>query len=134
MSRGPDDDGAMVAAAQRGERDAIESLLRQQLPAVAALCRRLAGNRADGEDATQEALMAIVRGLPKFDGRSRFSTWVFRVATNACIDELRRRKRRPEPVDFADASSVEAGGASTSAQRATRAEGGWSASDSAGRI
>lgn len=41
--------------------------------------------------------MAIVRGLPGFDGRSAFSTWAYRVATNACLDELRRRRRRPEP-------------------------------------
>jgi RNA polymerase sigma-70 factor, ECF subfamily len=41
--------------------------------------------------------MAVVRGLPRFDGRSRFSTWVYRVAVNASLDELRRRRRRPEP-------------------------------------
>jgi RNA polymerase sigma-70 factor (ECF subfamily) len=38
-----------------------------------------------------------VRGLPRFDGRSAFSTWAYRVATNACLDELRRRSRRPDP-------------------------------------
>ena len=43
-------------------------------------------------------LMAIVRGLPKFDGRSSFKTWSYRVATNACLDELRRRNRRPLAV------------------------------------
>ena len=63
-----------------------------------ALCRRLTGNEADALDAAQEAAIAIVRGLPRFDGSSRFSTWAYRVATNACLDELRRRKRRPEPV------------------------------------
>ncbi len=42
--------------------------------------------------------MAIVRGLPKFDGRSSFKTWSYRVATNACLDEIRRRKRRPIAV------------------------------------
>lgn len=41
--------------------------------------------------------MAIVRGLPGFDGRSAFGTWAYRVTTNACLDELRRRRRRPEP-------------------------------------
>jgi RNA polymerase sigma-70 factor (ECF subfamily) len=58
----------------------------------------MAGNDADGADATQEALIAIVRGLPRFDGRARFSTWAHKVAVNACLDELRRRARRPEPV------------------------------------
>lgn len=63
------------------------------------MCRRLTGNATDAADATQEALLAIVRGLPQFDGRSAFGTWAYRVATNACLDEMRRRKRRPEPVD-----------------------------------
>lgn len=62
-----------------------------------AICRRLAGNDADAADATQEALMAIVRGLDRFDGRAKFTTWSYRVATNACLDELRRRGRRPTP-------------------------------------
>lgn len=61
------------------------------------MCRRLAGNDADALDATQEALLAIVRGLERFDGRSAFGTWAYRVATNACLDELRRRSRRPVP-------------------------------------
>ena len=63
------------------------------------MCRRLAGNDADALDATQEALLAVVRGLPHFDRRSSFATWSYRVATNACLDELRRRKRRPMPLD-----------------------------------
>jgi RNA polymerase sigma-70 factor (ECF subfamily) len=46
--------------------------------------------------------MALVRGLPRFDGRAAFSTWAYRVATNACLDELRRRSRRPDPVDIVD--------------------------------
>jgi RNA polymerase sigma-70 factor (ECF subfamily) len=61
------------------------------------VCRRLAGNDADGLDATQEALIAIARGIRRFDGRAAFSTWAYRVATNACLDELRRRQRRPAP-------------------------------------
>jgi RNA polymerase sigma-70 factor (ECF subfamily) len=63
-----------------------------------ALCRRLCPGRADAEDATQEALIAVVRGLPRFDGRSSFATWSHRVATNACLDALRRQRRRPTVV------------------------------------
>lgn len=62
------------------------------------MCRRLLGNEADAADATQEALIAIARGLPRFDGRSSFGTWAYRIATNAALDELRRRQRRPQLV------------------------------------
>ena len=64
---------------------------------IYTICRRLAGNDADALDATQEALIAIVKGLERFDGRAAFTTWSYRVATNACLDELRRRSRRPQP-------------------------------------
>jgi len=57
----------------------------------------VAGNDADALDATQEALIAIVRGIPRYDGRAAFTTWSYRVAMNACLDELRRRRRRPTP-------------------------------------
>lgn len=93
------DDGTLVAAAQRGDTAALDTLLRRHYDRVHAICRRLAGNAADADDATQEAVMAIVRGLPRFDGRAAFSTWSYRVATNACLDELRRRGRRPVPVE-----------------------------------
>ena len=85
---------SLVTAAQGGDRTALDRLLRHHQDQVYALARRLTGNHADALDATQEALVAIVRGLPRFDGRSAFSTWVYRVATNACLDELRRRSRR----------------------------------------
>lgn len=57
----------------------------------------MAGNDADAEDALQDALIAIARGIRRFDGRAAFSTWSYRVAANACLDELRRRRRRPVP-------------------------------------
>lgn len=91
------DDDALVWAARDGDRAALEDLLRRHHDRIWAICRRLAGNDADAADATQEALMAIVRGLARFDGRARFSTWSYRVATNACLDEMRRRRRRPRP-------------------------------------
>lgn len=89
------DERALVAAAQKGDRRAMETLLRSQHDRIHAVCRRITGNESDAADATQEALIAVVRGLPRFDGRSAFSTWVYRIATNASLDELRRRRRRP---------------------------------------
>jgi len=52
-------------------------------------------------------MLAIVRGLARFDGRSAFSTWVYRVTTNACLDELRRRRRRPLPTIDDDGGRAE---------------------------
>lgn len=83
--------------AQKGDQDALDALLRQHYNKIYAICRRLAGNEADALDATQEALITLVRRIDRFDGRSKFSTWMHRVATNACLDELRRRGRRPVP-------------------------------------
>ena len=59
------------------------------------MCRRITGSPSEADDACQEALIKIVRSLPRFDGRSTFATWAYRIATNASLDELRRRKRRP---------------------------------------
>ena len=92
-----DDDSRLVEAAQQGDPAALNQLLHRHNDRVYANCRRLAGNDADAADATQEAVLAIVRGLERFDGRAKFSTWSYRVATNACLDELRRRGRRPTP-------------------------------------
>ena len=83
--------------AQKGDQAAFDSLLRRHYNQVYAICRRLAGNEADALDATQEALITLVRRIDRFDGRSKFTTWMHRVVTNACLDELRRRGRRPVP-------------------------------------
>ena len=92
-------DADLLGRATSGDRDALDALLREHYDGVYAVCRRMTGNDTDAADAAQDALVAIVRGLPRFDGRSRFSTWAYRVAVNVCLDELRRRKRRPEPTD-----------------------------------
>lgn len=94
----PPTDRELVEAAQSGDTRALDALLRRHHDRVHLLCRRMTGNDADALDATQEALIAVVRGLPRFDGRAAFTTWLYRVATNACLDELRRRKRRPTPL------------------------------------
>jgi RNA polymerase sigma-70 factor (ECF subfamily) len=95
---GPADDRSddeLVSAGRAGDRAALDALLRRHYPRLRALCRRLTGDAPDAEDACQEALVALVRGLPRFDGRSSFATWAYRVTTNTCLDELRRRRRRP---------------------------------------
>ncbi len=91
-----DDD--LVERAKDGDREAMNDLLGRHYDRLYSICYRIAGDHADASDACQEALLAIVRGLDRFDGRSTFKTWSYRVASNACLDELRRKKRRPVAV------------------------------------
>ena len=84
-----------------GDRDALDTLLRRHYDTLHAVCRRMLGNDTDAADAAQDALVGVARNIARFDGRSRFSTWAYRIAVNACLDELRRRGRRPEPTDDA---------------------------------
>ncbi len=70
--------------------------MRRHYDRIHAVCRRIAGGSRDADDACQEALIKIVRNLPRFDGRSSFGTWAYRIATNASLDELRKRERRPK--------------------------------------
>jgi len=95
-------DEALAAAANAGDRGALEVLLARHFDRVHAICRRVTGHPEDALDATQEALIAVTRGLHRYDGRSLFTTWLYRVATNAALDELRRRKRRPEPAELVE--------------------------------
>lgn len=66
---------------------------------IHAVCRRVLTNSEDALDAAQNAMIAIARHIDSFDRRARFSTWCYRIATNAALDEARRRNRRPAPVD-----------------------------------
>lgn len=93
------DDELLVRRARRGEKAAVDALLRAHYDTVRAVCHRIVINTQDAEDATQNALIAIVRALPSFDGRAKFSTWAYRIATNAALDEVRRIRRRPVPTD-----------------------------------
>jgi RNA polymerase sigma-70 factor (ECF subfamily) len=95
----PGDDETLAARASRGDARALDELLRAHTSLVHAVCRRVLGNPDDALDATQEALLSIARKIHQFDGRARFSTWCYRVATNAALDEARRRQRRPAPSD-----------------------------------
>ncbi len=95
LDTGWDGDGEVLEAACGGDRDALEALVTAHYDRVHALCRRMLGNDADALDATQDALLAAIRGLSRFNRRSSFGTWLYRIATNVCIDEMRRRRRRP---------------------------------------
>ena len=64
-------------------------------------------SRESADDAVQNALLAIVRGLARFDGRSSLATWIYRIATNAAIDEIRRVRRAPRAADPTDLTATE---------------------------
>jgi RNA polymerase sigma-70 factor (ECF subfamily) len=91
------DDATLVAAASGGDRRALELLLTRHADRIHGLCRRVLGNADDALDAAQEAMIAVARGIGRFDGRAAFTTWLYRVVTNAALDEARRRARRPVP-------------------------------------
>lgn len=93
-------DAELITAGSQGDRQAVDELLRRHQPMVWAVCRRLCGDDESANDATQNALIRIVRGLPSFEGRSKPSTWIYRIAANAAMDELRARARRPRPTDL----------------------------------
>ena len=94
-----DDDATLVTRAVDGDRRALELLLDRHADRIHAVCRRIVAHREDALDATQEAMIAIARGITRFDGRAAFGTWCYRIATNAALDELRRKQRRPMPAD-----------------------------------
>lgn len=87
---GPSDlDLARRAAA--GERDAFQRLLERHYDLLYRLAYRFFGNCADAEDVAQEICLALAGKIAGFEGRSRFSTWLYRVAVNACRDHARRQ-------------------------------------------
>lgn len=88
------DELSLVRQAARGDAAAFELLMRQHEGRMYAVALRMCGNREDAQDCTQEAMLRIFRALHNFKGQSSFSTWVYRVTMNTCLDELRRRKVR----------------------------------------
>ena len=102
-----DHDAELAARAARGDRRALDTLLDRHVTRVHTICARILVNREDALDATQEALLAIARGIARFDGRSSFTTWLYRVATNAALDEVRRRSRRPTPAEVVPDTGVD---------------------------
>lgn len=89
----------LLACAQAGDERAFRELIEPYRHALHVHAYRMLGSVDDAEDVTQEVLLRAWRALERFEPRASLRTWLFRIATNACLDEVERRPRRPEPVD-----------------------------------
>jgi RNA polymerase sigma-70 factor (ECF subfamily) len=98
----------LIAAAREGDEAAFRRLVEPHRASLHAHCYRMLASLHDAEDALQEALLRAWRGLPRFDGRSSIRTWLHRIATNVCLDAIRKRPKRVLPVDYGP--PAEAGG------------------------
>jgi RNA polymerase sigma-70 factor (ECF subfamily) len=84
----------LISKARTGDEDAFRSLIGPLEPELRLHCYRILGSTHDAEDALQETFLAAWKGLPMFDGRSAIRTWLYRIATNRCLDLLRVGSRR----------------------------------------
>jgi RNA polymerase sigma-70 factor, ECF subfamily len=94
----------LLAAARRGDEDAYSRLVEPRRPELHAHCYRMLGSVHDAEDALQDALLRAWRGLPRFEARSSLRSWLYRIATNACLDVVARRPKRVLPIDYGPAA------------------------------
>jgi len=92
-------DSELIEAAKGGDLAAFESLVRAHADAIYAHAYRFFGDARAAEDATQEVWVNVFRSLPTFESRSSFSTWLFRVTRNVCLDMLRSGRRAAPPID-----------------------------------
>lgn len=101
-------DELLIRRAQRGDADAFEQLLLEHQKNVYNLCYRMAGNPDDAMDLSQETFLRAWRCLDQDQFASAFSTWLYRLCSNICIDFLRRRRRQQTvPLTFEDADGEE---------------------------
>ena len=102
MQKSEADDAALLAAAKSGDLDAFEKLVRAHTGIVYAHALRFFGDPVAAEDVAQEVWIRVYRSIASFDERARFSTWLYRVTRNICLDAVRAGKRRPTSVEMAD--------------------------------
>ena len=103
------DQRLLLIAAQAGDENAFRQLIEPYRHALDVHCYRMLGSAQDAEDLAQETLLRAWRAIGRFEPRAQLQTWLYRIATNACLDELERRHRRPEALDpFPDQPSDEA--------------------------
>lgn len=91
-----DQEKILVSRCQKGDLEAYDLLMQKYEKKVYTLCYRMTGNKEDAADLAQESFLKAFRALPSFQGQSSFSTWLFRIVTNTCLDERRKRKRKPQ--------------------------------------
>jgi RNA polymerase sigma-70 factor, ECF subfamily len=94
----------LLAAARAGDERAFARLAESHRRALHAHCYRMLGSVADAEDALQETLLRAWRGLASFEGRSSLRSWLFSIATNACLRAIERRPKRVLPIDYGPAA------------------------------
>lgn len=92
----------LIARLQKRDEAAFEELIRQYEKKVYSLCARMCGNAEDAEEAAQDAFLALWRGIDRFRQESSLSTWIYRLASNACIDLMRRKKKGAGSVSLDD--------------------------------
>ena len=86
------DDGALMQRVGQGDRAAFAALVGRYQDRLFTVAHRLLGNRADAEDAVQRAFLNCYLKVDSYDSRWQVSTWLYRILTNVCVDELRRRR------------------------------------------
>jgi RNA polymerase sigma-70 factor, ECF subfamily len=94
----------LLEAARHGDERAFSRLVGSHRPALHAHCYRMLGSVQDAEDALQETLLNAWRALPRFEGRSSLKSWLYKIATNACLKTVERRPRRVLPIDYGPAA------------------------------
>ncbi len=94
----------LLEAAREGDEQAFRRLLEPHQKELQAHCYRMLGSVHDAEDALQDASLRAWRGLPKFEGRSSLRSWLYRIATNACLTAIERRPKRVLPIDYGPAT------------------------------
>src|SRR6478752_9782611 len=105
---GPADEAELIERCRADDRTAHDELYHRFRRQVAGNLYRVLGDRSDLEDLVQEVFVIAFRGLDKFRGDARLSTWLYRICVNVALGRIRTRKRRPPPIGVNDLDSAAA--------------------------